>query len=178
MVLRVHRCVNHLQVAVCASLLCTVAGFSQTTQGLISGRLVNSVTGTPIAGASVTCASSTSNLAARSARAMPIGYYFLPLLSPGFYRLRVTDPGLPGAGSAGAGTDRSGQNRARFPDAAAERRVGNRPIQQRVPAGIEDHRHVLRAGRGPQQIRIFRSAKRPARGAGIHRVGGDRLGRD
>ncbi len=78
-------------MAVCVSLLCAVAGLSQTTQGLISGRLVSSVTGRPIAGASVTCASSTSNLAGAAASDAD-GYYFLPLLSPGFYRLRVTDP--------------------------------------------------------------------------------------
>ncbi len=72
-------------------LLCAVAGVSQTTQGLISGRLVSSVTGRPIAGASVNYWSSTSNLAGAAASDAS-GYYYLPLLSPGFYRVRVTAP--------------------------------------------------------------------------------------
>ena len=72
-------------------LLFAAAGFSQTTQGLISGRLLSSVTGRPIAGASVTWASSFSNLAG-AAQSDASGYYYLPLLSPGFYRLRVTEP--------------------------------------------------------------------------------------
>jgi len=69
-------------------LLSAVAGVSQTTQGLISGQLVNSVTGRPVAAASVTYSSSTSNLAG-SARSDDAGYYYLPLLSPGFYRISV-----------------------------------------------------------------------------------------
>jgi hypothetical protein len=67
------------------------AGFSQTTQGLISGRLLNSVTGRPIENASVGFSSTTSNLAG-AAPADASGYYYLPLLSPGFYRIRVTAP--------------------------------------------------------------------------------------
>ncbi len=74
-----------------ALMLCAVPGFAQTTQGLISGRLVSSVTGQPIAGASVTYTSSISNLAG-AAQSDASGYYYLPLLSPGFYRLRVTAP--------------------------------------------------------------------------------------
>ncbi len=71
--------------------LFAAVGFSQSTQGLISGRLVSSVTGRPIAGASVSWASSFSNLAG-AAQSDGSGYYYLPLLSPGFYRLRVTEP--------------------------------------------------------------------------------------
>ena len=70
-------------------LLSAVAGVSQTTQGLISGQLVNSVTGRPVAAASVAYSSSTSNLAG-SARSDDAGYYYLPLLSPGSYRISVT----------------------------------------------------------------------------------------
>ena len=81
--------VNTARMGACATLLCAVAGFSQTTQGLISGRLLNSVSGGPIAGANVTYSSSISNLAGASISDAS-GYYYLPLLSPGFYRLRVT----------------------------------------------------------------------------------------
>ena len=69
-----------------------LAGVSQTTQGLISGQLVNSVTGRPVGGASVTYSSSTSNLAG-AARSDAAGFYYLPLLSPGFYRISVMDEG-------------------------------------------------------------------------------------
>src|SRR6266699_6719868 len=90
-VLRGHGSVDALRMAACATLFWAVAGVSQTTQGLISGRLVSSVTGRPIEGASVTYSSSTSNLAGAAASDAS-GYYYLPLLSPGFYRLRVTEP--------------------------------------------------------------------------------------
>ncbi len=70
---------------------CAAAGLAQTTQGLISGRLVDSVTGKPIAGANVGYWSSTGNFAGTAA-SDPSGYYYLPLLSPGFYRIRVNAP--------------------------------------------------------------------------------------
>ena len=73
----------------CVMLFSAAAAFSQTTQGLILGRLLNSVTGLSIQGATVTCSGSTSNLVA-AARSDASGYYYLPLLSPGFYRVRVT----------------------------------------------------------------------------------------
>src|SRR5260221_4399210 len=72
-------------------IVCAVAGLAQTTQGLISGRLVDSVTGKPIVSAEVGYWSSTSNFAGTAARDAS-GYYYLPLLSPGFYRIRVTAP--------------------------------------------------------------------------------------
>src|ERR1035441_10781556 len=75
----VHSIVNSARIGVCAALLFAVAGFSQTTQGLISGRLVSSVTGRPIAGASVTYSSSITNLAG-AAQSDASGYYYLPLL--------------------------------------------------------------------------------------------------
>src|SRR6266849_6887059 len=71
--------------------VCAVAGLAQTTQGLISGRLVNSVTGKSIAGADVGYWSSTGNFAG-TAPSDASGYYYLPLLSPGFYRIRVSAP--------------------------------------------------------------------------------------
>jgi hypothetical protein len=66
---------------------------SQTTQGLISGSLVNSVSGQPIAGASVIYTSTT--LSARgTSKSDAAGYYFLPLLSPGIYTIRATADGF------------------------------------------------------------------------------------
>ncbi len=67
------------------------AAYCQTTQGLISGRLVNSVTGQPVAGATVLYSSSASNLAGAS-MSDASGYYYLPLLSPGFYQIQVNAP--------------------------------------------------------------------------------------
>ncbi len=65
----------------------------QTTQGVISGRLVNSVTGRPIASANVAYASDTST-SAGSSNSDANGYYALPLLSPGTYRVRATAMGF------------------------------------------------------------------------------------
>src|SRR4030081_2545010 len=66
---------------------------AQTTQGLIAGRLVNSQTGAPIAGAQVSYfnAATGANGVATSDRS---GNYFLPLLSPGIYRIRATATGF------------------------------------------------------------------------------------
>src|SRR5258708_4601297 len=72
-------------------IFCATAGLAQTTQGLISGRLVDSVTGQPIAGANAGYWSSTGNFAGTAASDAS-GYYYLPLLSPGFYRIRVSAP--------------------------------------------------------------------------------------
>jgi hypothetical protein len=72
-------------------LLIATAALSQTTQGLISGQLVDSVTGRPIAAANVIFASATSNLAG-GASSDASGYYYLPLLSPGSYQIRVMSP--------------------------------------------------------------------------------------
>ncbi|HEX5230156.1 MAG TPA: carboxypeptidase regulatory-like domain-containing protein [Bryobacteraceae bacterium] len=64
-------------------------GVAQTTQGLISGQLVDSVTGRPIPQATVTFSSAITNLAGAAATDES-GYYYLPLLSPGIYQIRVT----------------------------------------------------------------------------------------
>ena len=77
--------------ALALALVGACAAVSQTTQGLISGKLLDSVTGRPIAGATVLYSSSVSNLAGASA-SDPSGYYYLPLLSPGLYQVRVTAP--------------------------------------------------------------------------------------
>jgi hypothetical protein len=71
------------------SLLCAAAATSQTTQGLISGQLLDSVTGRPIPAASVLFSSAVTNLAGASVSDAS-GYYYLPLLSPGIYQIRVT----------------------------------------------------------------------------------------
>jgi hypothetical protein len=76
-----------------ALLLFTAAASAQTTQGLISGRLVNSVTGQPIADAKVVFSSSLTSLAG-GAGSDSSGYYLLPLLSPGLYEIRVTANGF------------------------------------------------------------------------------------
>src|SRR5260370_33529760 len=64
---------------------------AQTTQGLISGRVVNLVSGRAVVSAEIRC----DNLivgAQNAARADPSGYFTFPLLSPGVYRLRVDAP--------------------------------------------------------------------------------------
>jgi outer membrane receptor protein involved in Fe transport len=66
---------------------------AQTTQGLISGRLVNSVNGLPIEGAKIVFASSLTTLAG-GGLSDSSGYYLLPLLSPGIYDIRVTANGF------------------------------------------------------------------------------------
>src|SRR5580698_989843 len=63
--------------------------FGQTTQGLISGSVIDSVTGMPIAGASVTYTSETL-AATGTLKSDAAGYYFLPLLSAGTYSVRTT----------------------------------------------------------------------------------------
>ena len=69
-----------------------VAG-AQTTQGLIAGRLVNSQTGAPVGGAQVSysnAATGSSGVATSDGR----GNFFLPMLSPGQYRIRATAAGF------------------------------------------------------------------------------------
>ena len=65
----------------------------QTTQGVISGRLLNAVTGKPIGGAPVSYSSSATTLDGSSSSDAQ-GYYYLPLLSPGTYRVGVTAAGF------------------------------------------------------------------------------------
>ena len=62
---------------------------AQTTQGLISGRILNSVTGRPVPNASVSY-SSTTLAASGTLKSDAAGYYFLPLLSAGTYTVRAT----------------------------------------------------------------------------------------
>jgi hypothetical protein len=65
---------------------------AQTTQGLISGSLVNSVSGQPVSGAAVTYTSTTLS-ATGAAKSDAAGTFFLPLLSPGAYTIRATADG-------------------------------------------------------------------------------------
>jgi hypothetical protein len=68
---------------------------AQTTQGVISGRLVNSVTGRAIAGASLNCSSRSEDVATSATSVSDgSGYFYLPLLSPGTYRVRASSPGF------------------------------------------------------------------------------------
>jgi len=66
--------------------------FGQTTQGLISGRIINNRTGVPVANASVTYASETL-AATGTLKSDAAGYYFLPLLSAGAYSVRCEADG-------------------------------------------------------------------------------------
>lgn len=72
--------------------LVAAAARAQTTQGLISGRVVDSRTGGPVAAAEVSYQSTAGSIGGLS-RSDRAGYFVLPLLSPGFYRMRVGAPG-------------------------------------------------------------------------------------
>ncbi len=72
--------------------ICAWGLLAQTTQGLISGSLVNSVTGRPLGTASVSFTSETLS-ATGTYQADQAGYFFLPLLSPGTYSIRATADG-------------------------------------------------------------------------------------
>src|SRR6266571_1775950 len=62
--------------------------WAQSTQGLIAGRVFDSVTGRPVANGLVTCFTEALN-STISTRTDNFGYYYLPQLSPGFYNVRV-----------------------------------------------------------------------------------------
>src|SRR5579872_2634819 len=66
---------------------------AQTTQGLIAGRLVNSQTGGGIAGAQVSYSNSATG-ASGVVTSDRSGNYFLPMLSPGLYRVRAVAGGF------------------------------------------------------------------------------------
>jgi hypothetical protein len=86
-----HRAANPPLAVPIALLVCVVSLSAQTTQGLISGRLLHSVSGRPIAGAAIEASNADGTLAV-TATSGAAGYYNLPLLSPGVYRVRVTAP--------------------------------------------------------------------------------------
>src|SRR4051794_1931757 len=68
--------------------LCAAVGPGQTTQGLIAGRVVDSSSGQPLPGAAISFLSPATNTTG-SVLTGPSGYYVIPLLPPGQYRLRV-----------------------------------------------------------------------------------------
>src|SRR5919206_465794 len=65
---------------------------AQTTQGLITGRIADSITGKPIAGALVVCENPALSFTA-SSQTDRSGYYYLAQLSPGLYKLRLSADG-------------------------------------------------------------------------------------
>jgi hypothetical protein len=76
------------KVACLACLIAAVAA-GQTTQGLISGRLLDSRTARPVAGAHIECLQESTDTRADSTSDNQ-GYYALPLLPPGTYSIRAT----------------------------------------------------------------------------------------
>lgn len=68
--------------------LCAATLAGQTTQGMISGRLLNSVTGRPVANATVSYSGTTASTGASVSDSD--GYYYILLLSPGTYQVRAT----------------------------------------------------------------------------------------
>jgi hypothetical protein len=65
---------------------------AQTTQALLAGRIVDSITGEPVAAAEVAVEGSGAG-PRHAARSGPGGYFSIPLLSPGVYRVRISSPG-------------------------------------------------------------------------------------
>src|SRR6266851_3869285 len=61
---------------------------AQTTQALISGRILDVQTGNPIPNAEISC-EGISITPLGAVRSDNSGYFVLPLLSPGQYKLRV-----------------------------------------------------------------------------------------
>ena len=82
-----------VRIACCllALTILTDGGSAQTTQGLISGRLTDSQSGQPVNQGRVFFSSGAG--VEGTATAGADGYYILPLLSPGTYRIRATAAG-------------------------------------------------------------------------------------
>ena len=70
----------------------TAALHAQTTQGLITGNVVDSQTGNPLPGARIVAFNLATNLS-QAAVAEGSGFYVLPLLSPGTYQVRAEAKG-------------------------------------------------------------------------------------
>ena len=81
---------------------------------------------------------------------------------------------IPGPGSARTGTAGRGAPGPELPDASPFRRLGSGAIPQRLPARLENHRHLLRPRRRHQPLGIVRSPERPPRRARVHGFAGDR----
>src|SRR5438105_1334041 len=73
-----------------AVLVCSLAAlsFAQTTQGIITGQIADAHDGNPLPGARITATHVASGVMSR-ADSDSAGYYFLPLLSPGIYFIRI-----------------------------------------------------------------------------------------
>jgi hypothetical protein len=65
---------------------------AQTTQGLITGKVVDSQTGNPLPGTRIVAFNLATNLS-QAAVAEDSGFYVLPLLSPGTYQVRAEAKG-------------------------------------------------------------------------------------
>jgi hypothetical protein len=81
---------GRLAVFVC---LWAMPALAQTTDGLISGRVIDSARGTGVESANVFYSSASTN-ANGAAATDAAGDYVLPLLSPGIYRVRVEAAGF------------------------------------------------------------------------------------
>ena len=124
---------------------------AQTTQGLISGTILNSVTGRPLTTASITCLSTTL-AATGSSKTDQTGSFFLPMLSPGTYTIRATSDGYQAQELQQLELSGRRTHPDRFPAPPPQRRLGSRPVPQRLPARHQDHRHLLRARRRHQPL--------------------------
>ena len=76
-------------LSVSLSLAAAFSIHSQTTQGLISGRVLDSRSGKPLEGTTISCFNADTSAVAAS-RSDQEGLFVLPLLSPGLYRIRVS----------------------------------------------------------------------------------------
>ncbi len=81
--------------SICLLALIGSFALSQTTQGLITGRVVDSVSGQPVAAAQISWFKVTTPLGEKAV-SDSAGYFNLPLLSPGLYHLRIDAPGYQG----------------------------------------------------------------------------------
>jgi hypothetical protein len=79
------------------ALLFSSATPAQTTEGLISGRVLDARSGRPVAAATISYTSFATS-SAGTASTDSAGYYYLPLLSPGLYAVRVVAAGYQAQG--------------------------------------------------------------------------------
>ena len=73
-------------------MVCLAAARTQTTQGVIQGRIIDEVTRAPLRGATVTCFHQETNTSVK-VRPDTYGNYAAPLLPPGTYRVRAESAG-------------------------------------------------------------------------------------
>ena len=83
---------HRMSKAVVCLAVASVAGLGQTTQGLISGRVLDARSARPVPGAAIRCDSPLGGPRSLS-HSGANGYFVLPLLSPGLYRLRIEAAG-------------------------------------------------------------------------------------